>query len=220
MRKRIPAGAGLGGGSSDAAGTLLLLAQLWQAPLALPVLADLAGELGSDVPFFLHGGTAHGTGRGERVAALPFVGELPILLGVPPFALSTAEVYREHAKWLTLPGKDVTVRRFSYRLKWQRDKDLSLPVCNDLEGVVFASRPELAEFKNALLETGARFALLSGSGSTVFGAFEDAAEVDSAQRTLAKRFDRWSFLPTRASSAGPQVFRPSEDPDAARIAGG
>ncbi len=219
LRKRIPTGGGLGGGSSDAAGTLVILAKLWELHPPRAVLEELARELGSDVAFFLTGGTARGTGRGERIEPLPFLGAWPLLLGVPPFGLSTADVYRAYANRLTLPTKDVTVRRFSSRLKWQRDNDLSLPVCNDLEGVVFASRPELAAFRDALLEAGARFALLSGSGSTVFGVFEDPAAVGAATRLLTPRFHGWKLLQTRASTGGAQLLGPGEELDTGGTAG-
>jgi 4-diphosphocytidyl-2-C-methyl-D-erythritol kinase len=204
LSKRIPAGAGLGGGSSDAAASLLALTKLWGLRPAPGQLEALACELGSDVPFFLHGGTARGTGRGDQIEPLPFVGELPILLGLPPYPLATADVYRAHAQRLTHPEKDVTMRRFSYRLKWPGDNDLSLPVCNDLEGVVFTSRPELAGFRDALEAAGARFALLSGSGSTVFGVFDDSSAVQRAVALVAPRFSGWKLRATRAFAHGPE----------------
>ncbi len=96
LRKRIPSGAGLGGGSSDAAAALLALDRLWRTGLEPPGLAEMARTLGADVPFFLHGGTALGTGRGDEIKPLPDVSSLWFVLSVPPFSLpeKTARVFR------------------------------------------------------------------------------------------------------------------------------
>jgi 4-diphosphocytidyl-2-C-methyl-D-erythritol kinase len=101
----------MGGGSSDAAGTLLLLDRLWDLDLPRSDLVGIAAKLGADVPFFLQGGTALGEGRGDRISPLPYLGERFLLLGVPPFGISTAEVYAAFDDDLTLRGKDVSVQR-------------------------------------------------------------------------------------------------------------
>jgi 4-diphosphocytidyl-2-C-methyl-D-erythritol kinase len=202
LRKRIPAGAGLGGGSSDAAGALLLLSRLWRLPLEERDLQQVAVGLGADVPFFLRGGTARGTGRGDQIHPLPFVGEVPLLVGTPPFPISTATVYRRYAERLTPAGNDVRVNGFSYRLNPSGEKDLSAVPVNDLEQVVFHDYPELRVFRDALRAAGARSALLSGSGSSVFGTFRDPVELDDATTRLVERFERWTLLGTRATPMG------------------
>ncbi len=199
LRKRIPVGAGLGGASSDAAGALVVCARLWGAPLGADELASTAAEIGSDVPFFLWGGTARGTGRGERIAPRPFAGPLELLLGLPPFGIATAEVYRR-AQRLTLPGFDVSVFGSS-PLTRSQDHDWGA-LTNDLERVVFEDWPELRSFRDGLLESGARSALLSGSGSTVYGIFDsDRARRDAAAR-LGARFPGWRLEPARAIRDG------------------
>jgi 4-diphosphocytidyl-2-C-methyl-D-erythritol kinase len=219
LRKRIPVGAGLGGGSSDAAGALRLLTRFWDRPVSEEDLRETAARVGADVAYFLVGGTALGLGKGERVRPLPFVGELPILLGLPPFGLSTGEVYRlwsereaargkagtgfakgsgEGPDRLTLPENDVSVSRLlAHKLPGGNNFGVA---ANDLERVVFERWPELALFRDALLDAGAFRALLSGSGSTVFGIFEAKDRLTDAAETLRRAFGQWTL---RASSAIP-----------------
>ncbi len=196
LRKRIPSGGGLGGGSSDAAGALLLLSRLWEIPAERCTLSDLAAELGADVPFFLEGGTSRGTGRGDRIEPLPTLGPLPILLGCPPYGIETAEVYAALRTRLTPPAKGVSLRAFSAH-QWPGENEFRFAV-NDLEPVVFGMRPELAAFRDALRREGARLASLSGSGSTVFGVFADAARLQESVPALRTRFAGWRLIPTRA----------------------
>ncbi len=210
LRKRIPIGAGLGGGSSDAAATLLVLARLWGIEADGETLAKIAARIGSDVAFFLVGGTARGTGRGERIAPLPFLGEAPILIGCPPFGILTADVYGRVGVRLTHPENSVTLRGFSSP-KWSEQNDLESAV-NDLERVVFGDRPELLAFRDALRSLGSGLALMSGSGSSVFGAFRTAALADQARVQLAERFPEWRLYTTRAIERGAHVVREVGDP--------
>lgn len=196
LRKTIPLAGGLGGGSSDAAGALVGLTALHGLPLSTEDLEPLAARLGADVPFFLRGGTAEGIGRGERIAPLPFAGPLHLLLGLPPFGVSTAEAYSWADAHLTLPSKDVSVGR-SAAGKLSKENDFRWGV-NDLEPGVFARFPGLAAFRDGLRERGARLALLSGSGSTVFGVFDDSGSLRRAADGLAARFPEWRLLPARA----------------------
>ena len=203
LRKRIPVGGGLGGGSSDAAGTLLLLAHLWGLPASRADLEALAGDLGADVRFFFHGGRALGRGRGDLVEPLPPLDPFPILLGCPPFSISTERTYRSLASRLTLPSAGVSLGPLSAH-KWRGENDFRL-AGNDLERVVFPQHPELEAFRNGLIEEGARGALLSGSGSTVFGVFAEEATLGKARRVLGARFADWRLISTRAVQGAAHV---------------
>jgi 4-diphosphocytidyl-2-C-methyl-D-erythritol kinase len=172
LEKRIPSGGGLGGGSADAAVTLLGLSALWKLDLPLDLLARLGGALGSDVPFFLHGGTARGLGRGERIEPL---GDLPpqaVVLVMPPFPVSTPAVFRR----LEAPAWD---GRGSGALEAG-----DAPDRNDLEPAAEALFPALRDVREALERVGAARARLSGSGSTVFGLFPDLAAATEGARRL------------------------------------
>ena len=195
LEKRIPAGGGLGGGSSDAAGALAGLARAWNLDLNRDDLAGMAAELGSDVPFFLTGGTALGTGRGERIEPLPFAGEVPLLLGFPPVSISTAQVYSQLGAYLTLPANGVNLCGLR-ALKLPGNKDFGFAI-NDLEPVVFGRWPELRSFRDSLLAHGALHAMLSGSGSTVFGVFEDRDGMQRAGEKLSGLFRHWELFRTR-----------------------
>jgi 4-diphosphocytidyl-2-C-methyl-D-erythritol kinase len=201
LRKRIPSGGGLGGGSSDAAGALVILSRLWDLPRTLEDLEPIAAELGADVPFFLTGGTVAGRGRGDRIEPLSFLGEVPVLLGLPPFAIATADVYRSLPNPLTPHANGVTVSRLSMGLPREKG-DLGI---NDLESVVFRDWPVLATFRDALLQAGAHTALLSGSGSTVFGIFETEGELLRSLESLEARHPTWSLVPTRTIESGIRV---------------
>jgi 4-diphosphocytidyl-2-C-methyl-D-erythritol kinase len=196
LSKAIPVSGGLGGGSSDAAAALVLCSRFWGLHLERPELVELAAELGADVPFFLHGGTARGLGRGDLIEPLEFAGPTPLLLGVPPYGISTAEVFSRLSSRLTHPSNGVNLPALSAH-KLRLEKDFWLPT-NDLEGVVFEGWPALREFRDALLAVGADRALLSGSGSTVYGAFDDDAGLRVAMTRLRKEFEEWKLIPTRA----------------------
>ncbi|HET6371821.1 MAG TPA: hypothetical protein VFG76_00810, partial [Candidatus Polarisedimenticolia bacterium] len=204
LRKGIPAGGGMGGGSSDAAGALLLLHRFWGLRLPGATLRRLAAALGSDVPFFLTGGTALGGGRGEWLRPLPFAGERPILLGLPPFGTATADVYASHAA-LTRSDPGVSLPRLLPG-NWRKDKGFSASR-NDLEAVVLARWPDLATFRDALLREGALQASVAGSGSTVFGTFADEARLRAAAAALGTMFVTWRLVETRAIRVAAHVER-------------
>jgi 4-diphosphocytidyl-2-C-methyl-D-erythritol kinase len=199
LDKKIPTGGGLGGGSSDAAGALALLNSLWALDLRPSELAMLGAELGSDVPFFLCGGTALGTGRGERIEPLPTIPERPIVLGCPSFGLSTPDVYRAMRAPLTAPNVGVTVTRLF--VKFAEGNDFA-HVTNDLETAAFAMRGELGTFRDALTSSGAEVALLSGSGSTVFGLFRAGTHVTSIAEQMRGEFPDWTVRATRTIASG------------------
>lgn len=208
LRKRIPVGGGMGGGSSDAAGALLLLSRLWNLGIDRAALEEIGRTLGADVPFFLHGGTALGEGRGDRVTPLADAGRRSLLVGLPPFGISTTEVYRRYDEKLTLDGLDVSVTRLSAGNP-PRENDFRLGT-NDLERVVFERWPELENFRDELLRCGAEGALLSGSGSSVFGVFDDPGTLRRAHELLGRRFERWRLLETRTVQAAAHVVAAGE----------
>lgn len=189
LQKRIPAGGGLGGGSSDAAAALLGCCRLFGVRPAPQQLRDWAAELGSDVPFFLQGGTAVGSGRGEVLENIaPFAGPGFALLHLGPRGLSTAEVYR------SLPPGALTgaTRAFTILLARWRDGDLRRlggALFNDLEAAAFALDPGLAGVKKRFAQAGACGALLCGSGSGVFGLFDSSAAADRARGWLRGRVE-------------------------------
>ncbi len=192
LTKNIPAGAGLGGGSSDAAVTLREVPALWGADLGLERLEALAVKLGSDVAYFLRPGSALATGRGERLEYFDLDVPYAILLCTPPSRVSTPWAYRQ-----IIPGS----RRPSSSLRetviaGMKDPSL-LPgtVVNDFEKPVFASYPEIEGVKQALLELGAVFALMSGSGSSVYGLFAGPGAAEEAGSRMMERGCRTALTP-------------------------
>lgn len=173
LRKRIPMGAGLGGGSSDAAATIIGLNRLLQLNWSATEMTEIGQSLGSDVPFFLYGPTAIVSGRGETVRPLAIEGTRWAVLVNPGFPVETKWAYHE------LASTRVGVRplaRFLQKIDHQQRvtwKELSAAAENDFESPVFAAHERLREIKQALLDQGADMALLSGSGATVFGLFAD-----------------------------------------------
>ena len=167
LHKNIPSGAGLGGGSSDAAAVLLALPVLTGTIVPCATLADVAARLGSDIPFFLHGGAALGLGRGEELYPLP---DLPPAIGIlvaPAIHSSTPDAYRDLSGQLTSNQLQNKLDRFQQEV-WTGD----IPAdSNDFESVVFARHPVLKQLKNQLLSHGAHPAAMSGSGSSLYGFF-------------------------------------------------
>jgi 4-diphosphocytidyl-2-C-methyl-D-erythritol kinase len=170
--KNVPIGRGLGGGSSDAATTLMGLQRLFKRALDPAEVFEELRRLGSDVPFFTIGGKAEGTGRGDEVGRLDDETDYWLLLVDPGLSISTPEAY----SWLTLSDKSNNIEGFRAHSG------------NDFEGPVFKRFPELAEIKHELLELGAWQSALSGSGSTVFGQFESEQTARSAATALSGRF--------------------------------
>ena len=186
LEKKIPVGAGLGGGSSNAALALLALNQLWDCKMGEKKLVELAGQLGSDVPFFLFGGTAVGWGRGTEVVPLPDLPlERSLLLLYPHLEISTAEAY-SLGKWGTYGGTEILTR------EWVENtmQDLLRAVGpkgdgwsfleNDFEDVLFAHYPVLVEAREALKKAGCERVMLCGSGSTLLGFGSDKQVKEAA----------------------------------------
>ena len=182
LRKRIPLGGGLGGGSSNAAAILLALPAMLGKPLSVETLIELAGRIGSDVPFFLLGGTAAGIGRGTELYPLPDLPNKPALLVTPGLHVSTTDAYRALNRELTNHAPSSSINSFqavAWRLEGSPPGE-SWRCVNDFESVVFSEYPQLRSIKGKLLKLGARPALMTGSGSTLFGVFESRELRDKA----------------------------------------
>lgn len=179
--KKIPIEAGLGGGSADAAAALFALARIWGgAPITL--LREIGGTIGADVPFFLSGGTALGLGRGEEIYPLVDLPPHCVVIVRPPFGVSTGEAYgwydedraagvRENRELQQLP------------VPWP---SRAAQMINDLEPPVMRRHQEIGALKAQLKEAGATAAVMSGSGSAVFGLFTGRAAAEKAARRLAR----------------------------------
>ncbi len=197
LNKNIPIGAGLGGGSSDAAAALRGLNELWSLGLSVEELCEIAEQLGSDVPFFLHGALSFVRGRGEKIIPRAAVKPLSILLVKPSFTVSTAWAYNELSaqnfkrnsslslKLTKKTDKADNIEHFIRRIEKAEIPDISRrlgAIPNDLESVTTNRYPVIAEIKEKLQKHGAKFSLMSGSGPTVFGVFDSLKEAEDASR--------------------------------------
>jgi len=182
LDKKIPMQAGLGGGSSDAAVALLALRRLWKLRLADDDLYAIAAKLGSDVPYFLIGGTALGLRRGDEVYALEDLPRLWVVLVIPPFGVQTKDAYA----WWDERGREPFSYRFSEKGSRPLFPSLPGPLVNDLEAPVIARHPVIGEIKQRLVRRGALMAAMSGSGSTVFGLFRSRRAAGMAARALSR----------------------------------
>ena len=175
LEKRIPAGGGLGGGSSNAAATLRALDAMFEMRTSPERMRELALELGSDVPFFLVGGTAYATGRGEVLTAMPPVAPVPLLLVLPEERVSTTEAFAGIRTYSQPLGAGTYRRMIAGDLFAQ-----PAMLTNDFEPAIFARHPALRRYKQHLLDAGAAWAGMTGSGSTIVGAFRSQAVRDDA----------------------------------------
>jgi 4-diphosphocytidyl-2-C-methyl-D-erythritol kinase len=185
LKKRIPSPGGLGGGSSNAAVALVGLSRLWELDLPSNDLHELAVELGSDVPFFLFGGTAIGTGTGAEIEPVADVEGKHLLVVTPNVHVSTKDAFVSlDAQSLTLADAE----RILIVCRFEAQKlDLMHSVLrNDIEAAVFAAYPEVERVKQSLLELGASNALMSGSGASVFAVFDK----EETRQTALKALDR------------------------------
>ena len=176
--KHIPVAAGLGGGSSNAAATLLALRKLWRIEIDDCALLQIAASIGSDVPFFLMGGTALGVGRGEEVYAIEQAQCEHLLLVNPGVAVSTRDAYQKLSR---LTRSEAPSNIPFTLLAAKGVSGLPLVARNELEESVLAAHPEIAEVKRRLLSLGARHAQMSGSGATVFGVFDNSQSIEQAE---------------------------------------
>ncbi|MCQ2453635.1 MAG: 4-(cytidine 5'-diphospho)-2-C-methyl-D-erythritol kinase [Clostridia bacterium] len=179
--KRIPAGAGMGGGSADAAAALKMLNQLWQLHLPLETLQELALPLGADIPFCLQGGLCRVQGIGEKLTPIGGRRTYPLVLLQPREELSTAAVFRESDAMPSVHGDTFGV------LKAIDTGDMQLlekSSVNSLQGAAMRLVPAIAAAQKELLAQGALFARMTGSGSVTYGVFESAAAADRAAEAL------------------------------------
>lgn len=196
ITKRIPVAAGLGGGSSDAAAVLAAADRLLGLGLGPDRLSEIGARLGMDVPFFLHGPTAVARGRGEVLTPLPPLPNLRLLLINPGFETSTAWVYNNLRLGLTKKAGCNKIHRLTVG-------NIAESLRNDLETVTQAAHPVIAEIKQELLANGARGALMSGSGPTVYGIFSS----EDARQRAAERLDRrgWLLYPAETLTEPPTI---------------
>ena len=184
LDKNIPMLAGLGGGSSDAAAALIGLRRVWKVPVTDDALSAVAAEVGSDVPYFLVGGTALAVGRGEEVYPLADLPRLWVVMVIPSFGVATKDAYG----WLDAKrGREPFSReadekgsRPLFGMGWLG----TVPLANDLEPPVVERHPVIAQLKARLRHEGAIFSAMSGSGSTVFGLFTKGPAAATAARKL------------------------------------
>ncbi len=198
LEKRIPAPGGLGGGSSNAAAALFGLLNLWKIEIDLEDLCEIGAKLGADVPFFFFGGTAFGSGTGAEIFPLEDFSAKHILIVTPNIDVSTKDAFAR------LNAADLTNKTSKSILKICRDEANSLlsrhlKLKNDFEKTIFELAPETARAKKKLLDGGAKSALMSGSGASVFGIFESYVQLQKALEALQNERN-WRVFATETIS--------------------
>lgn len=196
LEKRIPARAGLGGGSADAAATLIALNELWALGLPMAALLDIGLKLGADVPFCLMGSPMRARGLGEKLSPVHIVPTYELVLLHPGGGLSTPDMFRA---WdaETAHSEPANIENTIAALMCGDTDALTGCARNMLYGCASTALREITAARNALLDEGARFAAMSGSGSAVFGVFDGAASADAAARSLGPTAFRAHTLSTR-----------------------
>jgi 4-diphosphocytidyl-2-C-methyl-D-erythritol kinase len=190
LEKRIPAGGGLGGGSSDAASALVGLTRLWGVETDSKELTEIGARLGADVPFFLTGGTALGTGTGAEITPLKDLPRKALVVATPGVRVSTAEAFGAlGVTALTKAGSAVMLP--ISRAEAEFHDSLCEVMSNDFEPSVFRLFPDIGRARDALKGAGAECAMLSGSGSSVFGVFENEVEAGRARATVSASEPGW-----------------------------
>jgi 4-diphosphocytidyl-2-C-methyl-D-erythritol kinase len=197
LTKRIPLGGGLGGGSSNAAAVLLALPALLEKRLPLEKRMELAAQLGSDVPFFLIGGSAVGLGRGTELYPLPDASPSPGLLITPNIHSSTPAAYAALNREVLHESPSAILNNFQSAVlsACSPTPNPQSPAINDFETVVFHQHPQLKSIKGKLLKLGAWRAMMTGSGSALFGVFPSREVRDRAARLFREDFSRNQVYP-------------------------
>jgi 4-diphosphocytidyl-2-C-methyl-D-erythritol kinase len=180
LTKVIPSQGGLGGGSSNAAITLIALNELWEIELSVPELAEVASQLGADVPFFLYGGRVLGEGIGTKLTPLTDAPKKFLIVVTPVAKVSTPVAYQAYNARSLTTSESISILSSSFAEPVFDDLSRG-SLHNDFEKVIFEIEPEICLAKQSLVDAGARDALLAGSGSSVFGIFDDA---DTRERAL------------------------------------
>jgi 4-diphosphocytidyl-2-C-methyl-D-erythritol kinase len=188
IQKNIPIAGGLGGGSSNAAGVLVALNELWGAGLGSEDLNDVGASVGSDVPYCLVGGTMLATARGEKLTSLPSPTEIHFVLGISNVPLLTKDVYERWDHLGAEPGDGSA--SMTLALGAGDPYEVGQLLHNDLEPAAFSLRPELQDSKDAISNAGALGAALTGSGPTLFGLASDAEHAREIASKIEDRFDR------------------------------
>jgi 4-diphosphocytidyl-2-C-methyl-D-erythritol kinase len=198
LQKNIPVAAGMGGGSADAAAVLVGLNKMWGLRLGDCELMDMALSLGADVPFFILGGTVLACGIGEKLTPIKPLNDVLMLIVKPDFGVSTAEVYS------MLDISKITKRPdIPQMIDAIRMRDLTAigrNMCNVLEQVVCALHPEVSELKQQMIRKGALGSLMSGSGPTVYGLFDDYDQAEEVYKAFKERYPRTYLTRTYGSS--------------------
>lgn len=195
IKKGVPVGAGMGGGSANAAGALVVLNEMWKTGFDKAKLIELAGELGSDVPYCVAGGTVLATGRGEKLTPLPSPDQLWFVLGLSAEPLSTAKVY---GAWDSLDQtSEISSSSMTMALGAGDVAEVAACLHNDLEEAAFTLRPELRDLKEAMLDAGALGSCMSGSGPTIVGIASSNDHADEVASRLSSAFDQVIVVPSR-----------------------
>ena len=194
LEKKIPVGAGLGGGSSDAAATLKALNLLWNVGLSDGELMEFAAKLGSDIPFFIKGGTSLCGGRGEKISPVEVRGKMHYLVLFPHVHISTETIYKNLKIDLTKKRKDVSF--FSDALKYSEVADIGKLLFNRLEEVVFTTYPDLLKVQSSLKIFDFCGLSISGSGSAFFGLCNDRHQAEAIKSKVELSGTRNVFVVT------------------------
>ena len=186
VEKRIPVAAGLAGGSSDGASALKLLNRLWNLGMNLEELKRLGLKIGADVPFCLTNGTCLAEGVGEQLTELPFLSGMNVLICKPPIPVSTAEVFKRFRAQENIKRPDN--KRLIELIEKKDIRGIADNMANVLESVTLDMHPVIGEIKDKMRKLGALGAMMSGSGPSVFGIFEDNEEMKKAKIALKEDF--------------------------------
>lgn len=200
LRKNIPVGAGLGGGSADAAAVLLAMNRLCGQRLSVEQICETASRLGADVPFFIRQVPALATGIGEHLDAIADVPGYPLVLIKPPLSVSTGGVYQRLK--LTREGSRIKIAAF-LACPWRPQDFME----NDLESVTLNDYPLLSQIKQWMIAEGALGALMSGSGPTVFGIFAGMGDAERVGERAQREWDGCWVMTTRTLQTPPAKSR-------------
>ena len=176
LKKNIPPGSGLGGGSSNAACVLTGLAKLYNLDIRYKDLINISSLIGADVPFFIHGGCQLGSGVGNKLVKIKHSNDKVFLLVMPEIHINTKATFKKLKKFLDRNQEKVNFIKYI-----EKNKFLFKFFENDFESIIFPAYPEIGQIKKTILQQGALFSSLSGTGSTVFGVFDDEAKAISAE---------------------------------------